>query len=151
MVMDRYRGKEVYANFQYRNMVTLAAPTVTSSADALSTSGDAWAVTVVVPADAGIGSTGNRRPTVWPFYMSTDSDGLLRVASANFLGSSNGTVGGVILDSTLAFTQGKIVTNSTGHAIVMFTHSTLAGTTSYFNLVRPDGQRVAVVSLITAT
>ena len=149
MVQDRYRGKEVHANFQYRNIVTLAAPAVTSSADAASTSGDTWTVTVIVPADSGIGSTGNRRATVWDFYMTTDTDGLLPVASANFIGATNGAVGGVIPSSTLNFTHGKIITNSTGHAVAVFTASTGAGTTNQFHLVRPDGQRVASVTITT--
>ena len=151
MVQDRYRGKEVHANFQYRNIVTLASPAVTSSADAVSTSGDTWTVTVIVPNDAGIGSTGNRRPTIWPFYMSSDSDGLLRAASANFIGASNGAAGGVIVDSTINFGQGRILTNSTGHAVAVFTASTGAGTTNFFHLLRPDGQRAGASVTITTT
>lgn len=149
MVQDRYRGKEVYGNFQYRNIVTLAAPTVTSTADAVAGGGRPWVVTVIVPSDAGIGSTGDRRATVWPFYMTSDTAGLLRVASANFIGASNGTVGGVIVDSTLNYSVGKIVTNSTGHGIAIFTGSTGAGTTNHVHLVRPDGQRVATVTITT--
>ncbi len=149
-MLERIRGKVSVGNLQYRNLVSLASPAVTSSLESGTTTARLYNVTLIAPADAGIGSTGNRRATVWPFYMSTDSDGLLGISSAQFTGASNGSQGGVILDSTIGFTRGKFITNSTGHAIAIFSSATSAASTSYLHVLRPDGQRVASVQILTS-
>jgi len=150
-VLDRVRGKISVAGLQYRNLVTLASPTITSSLESGTTTARLYNVTVVVPNDAGIGSTGNRRSTIWPYYMSTDSDGLLPIASGQFTGATNGAQGGVIPDSTINYSRGRIITNSTGHAIAIFTSTTGAASTSYIHLVRPDGQLAGVAIAITTS
>lgn len=145
-MMNRHRGKVVFENLLHRNIVTLANPTVTSSLESGSTTARLYSVTVVVPVTHGLGSTGLRVSTVWRYYMSGDSDGFLPAASANFTFSTQGAQGGIFPDSTINVSRGFIVTNSTGHAIVAFTAST-AVSTNFFNLVRPDGQRVASVTM----
>jgi hypothetical protein len=145
-MMNRFRGKVVFANLLQRNVVTLASPTITSSLESGSSTARLYSVTVVVPPTAGINSTGLRVSTVWRYYMSGDSDGFLPAASANFTFSTQGAQGGIFPDSTINVSRGFIVTNSTGHAIVAFSAST-AVSTNFFNLIRPDGQRVASVSM----
>ncbi len=149
-MQERIRGKVSIGNLQYRNLVSLASPAVTSSLESGTTTARLYNVTLIAPADAGIGSTGNRKSTLWPFYMSSDSDGLVALTGAQFTGATNGAQGAVVLGSTLNFTRGWLRTNSTGHAIAIFTSATGAASTSYLHVFRPDGQQVASVQILTS-
>lgn len=147
---NRFRGKNFFANQHHRNVVFIPTPVVTSSLESGTTTARLYSVTLVVPNDVGVGSTGNRRATVWPFYMTTDSDGYFPTASANLTASSQGSTvigGSIIPNSTLNFSRGILITNSTGHVIAAFTASTGALTTSYIQLVKPDGTKLPAVAL----
>jgi hypothetical protein len=154
--MERFTGRTIVANVHQRNVITAARPVVTSSLLTPDTAGagDIYHVTVVVPSGIGAGATGVYRPTVWQYYISTDTDGFLPVASAIFSAAAQGSTtvgGGVFPSSTLNFTRGHLVTNSTGHVIANFTATTGTGTTQYLHLVCPDGQRVAAVTVTITT
>jgi hypothetical protein len=154
--MERFRGRNSVGNVHYKNVISAARPVVTSSLLTPDTAGagDIYHVTVVVPSGIGAGATGVYRPTVWQYYMSTDTDGFIPTASAIFSAAAQGstvTGGGVFPSSTLNFTRGLLVTNSTGHVIANFTATTGTGTTQYLHLVTRDGQRVAAVQIIITT
>ncbi len=150
-MLERIRGKISVGNLQYRSEVALAKPVVTSSLQSGTTTARLYALTVVVPADAGIGATGDRKSTIWPFILTTDSDGLLPISSAQFTGATNGAQGAVRIDSTLNYSAGRFITNSTGHAIAIFTSATGAASTSYLKLIGPDGQFTGAAVAITTS
>lgn len=144
---NRFRHRNAFANLIFRNRAFVATPAVTSSLQSGSTSARLYSVTLIAPNDVGITSTGGRRSTIWPFWMSTDSDGLLPMITADLTASTNGAQGGVVLGSTLNFSRGHFVTNATGHCIAAFTASTAALSTSFINVLMPDGTKLPGVSL----
>lgn len=98
-------------------------------------------------------SAGNRVSASYPFYLATDTAGLIPVAGTVITGSSQGdtSIGGAVVNersTETGFVSGRLVTNTTGG--VMLTLTNTGTDTAYVVVVQPNG-RLAVSGAVIWT
>jgi hypothetical protein len=130
MVVNRQRGKSVYDAMQVGT-----DPTIT-----IATSSASRTVTAIFPGGEQIGTSTNRMPRAYHYWLAGDSLGTALV-DAEVGGASAGAAGLVIPTSTGNFVSGIAVTNSTGHVAIVLTTT---GTSTYWMGFILPGGRVAL-------
>ena len=148
-IIERIRGQQVHDNLNVKSLHH-PQPTIT-----IANNGTTDLMDVTFQADSAFqtDSAGNRISASYPFYLSTDTAGVLPVAGTLITGSSQGdtSIGGAVVNersTETGFVAGRIVTNTTGAVVLTLTNT---GTdTAYAVFVLPNG-RLAVSGAIVWT
>jgi len=147
-ILERIRGQKVFDNI---NVKSLHHPQPTFVVAASATT-DIMTVNFQANAQFQTDSAGNRISAAYPFYIATDTAGVILAAGTVVTGSSQGdtSIGGAVIHETTLndFRKGTIVTNTTGEVQVALTNT---GTdTAYMVVVLPNG-RLSVSGAIVWT